>query len=343
MPRELIATAPGQAALQEYQEPDLAVGEIRIQTIFSSVNHGSGRRSFRADSKDYTSPFDRQRGIHHGPPVQPSYPTPLGNMAVGEVVEVGCETDQWQIGNQVFSLLPIRETHIVKSHQLKAVPTGMSAQAVVYSNPAEVALCAIQASHIMLGSTVAVFGLGAIGQMVVQQAKLQGAGLLFASDPISIRRQMAAQHGADVVIDPTTDNAAELIRDQTNNAGVDVSIEVSANYAGLNEAIRWTGYAGRIVSAAYYVGDSSLLSLEGEWHRNQLTIVSTRNANPTLRNAPRWDRQRLQAVAFKLLQEGKLSVEGLVQPIVSFEDCVGAYLAIDQPAEESIKLGICHT
>ena len=49
------------------------------------------------------------------------------------------------------------------------------------------------------------FGLGAIGQMVVQQAKLQGAGLLFASDPISIRRQMAAQHGADVVIDPTTD------------------------------------------------------------------------------------------------------------------------------------------
>ena len=55
----------------------------------------------------------------------------------------------------------------------------------------------------MLSSAVAVFGLGAIGQkMVVQQAKLQGAGLLFASDPISIRRQMAAKHGADVVIDP---------------------------------------------------------------------------------------------------------------------------------------------
>ena len=75
MPRELIATAPGQAALQEYQEPDLAVGEIRIQTIFSSVNHGSGRRSFRADSKDYTSPFDCQRGIHHGPH-QFSHPIP---------------------------------------------------------------------------------------------------------------------------------------------------------------------------------------------------------------------------------------------------------------------------
>ena len=130
MPKELIATSPRQAALREYEERNLEADEIRIQTIFSSVNHGSGRRSFRADSKDYTSPFDRQRGVHHGPPVQPSYPTPLGNMAVGEVVEVGCETDQWQIGNQVFSLPPIRETHIVKSHQLKAVPTGMSTQTV---------------------------------------------------------------------------------------------------------------------------------------------------------------------------------------------------------------------
>ena len=74
---------------------------------------------------------------------------------------------------------------------------------------------------------------------------------------------MAAKHGADVVIDPTTDNDGELIRDQTNNAGVDVSIEVSANYAGLNEAIRTTGYAGRILSAANYVGHSTLLSLEG--------------------------------------------------------------------------------
>ena len=50
MPRELIATALGQAALQESQEPDLAVGEIRIQTIFSSLNHDSGLRSFRAAS-----------------------------------------------------------------------------------------------------------------------------------------------------------------------------------------------------------------------------------------------------------------------------------------------------
>ena len=56
MPRELIATAPGQAALQEYQEPDLAVGEIRIQTIFSSVNHGSGLRSFGLIAKTAPPP-----------------------------------------------------------------------------------------------------------------------------------------------------------------------------------------------------------------------------------------------------------------------------------------------
>ena len=342
MPKELIATAPRQATLREYEERNLDADEIRVQTIFSSPKHGSGLRSFRADTKDYTSPFDRKRGIHHGLPAKLSYPTRLGDMAVGEVIEVGSEVDQWQIGNQVFSHLPIRQTHTLKSHQVEAVPTAMTPEAIVYSDPAGVALCAIQASEIMLGSTVAVFGLGAIGQMAAQQAKLQGARRVFASDPISIRRELATKHGVDVVIDPIADDAGELIRDETDNAGVDISIEVSANYAGMNDAIRSTGYAGRIVSAAYYVGDSSILSLEGEWHRNQLTIVSTRDVNPTLRNAPRWSTERLHAEAFDLLREGKLVVDGLIYPIVPFEDCVEAYLATDQRPAESIKLGVRH-
>ena len=118
----------------------------------------------------------------------------------------------------------------------------------------------------MLGSTVAVFGLGAIGQMAAQQAKLQGARQVFVSDPILIRRELAIKHGADIAIDPSSNDAGELIRDHTNNVGVDISIEASANYAGMNDAIRSTGI-GRIVSAAYYVEDSSILSFEGEWHR----------------------------------------------------------------------------
>jgi len=343
MPRELIATSPGLADLKTYEERVLSNDEIRVRTLFSSPKHGSGLRSFRADTKDYTSPFDRKRGIHHGPPAQPKYPQRLGNMAVGEVIEIGEEVDRWKIGDHVFSHLPIRETHTLKSDHVRAVPSNMSPEAIVYTDPAGVALCAIQASEIMLGSTVAVFGLGAIGQMAVQQAKLQGARQVFASDPIPIRRKLALQHGADRAIDPIADDVGELIRDYTDNAGVDISIEASANYAGMNDAIRSTGYAGRIISAAYYVGDSSVLSFEGEWHRNQLTILTTRDVNPTLRNAPRWDTKRLHNEAFELLKEDRLSVDGLIHPIVSFDDCVEAYLATDQRPSESIKLGIRHT
>ena len=343
MPRELIATSPGQADLKTYEERVLSNDEIRVRTLFSSPKHGSGLRSFRADTKDHTSPFDRKRGIHHGPPAQPKYPQRLGNMAVGEVIEIGGEVNRWKVGDHVFSHLPIRETHTLKSDHVRTVPSNMAPEAIVYTDPAGVALCAIQASEIMLGSTVAVFGLGAIGQMAVQQAKLQGARQVFASDPIPIRRKLALQHGADRAIDPIADDVGELIRDSTDNAGVDISIEASANYAGMNDAIRSTGYAGRIISAAYYVGDSSVLSFEGEWHRNQLTILTTRDVNPTLRNAPRWDTKRLHNEAFELLKEDRLSVDGLIHPIVSFDDCVEAYLATDQRPSKSIKLGIRHT
>ena len=137
-------------------------------------------------------------------------------MAVGEVIEVGVEVDQWGIGDHVFSHLPIRDTHTLKANRVQPVPSNMSPQAIVYNDPAGVALCAIQASEIMLGSTVAVFGLGAIGQMAAQQAKLQGARQVFVSDPILIRRELAIKHGADIAIDPSSDDAGELIRDHTN-------------------------------------------------------------------------------------------------------------------------------
>jgi len=41
--------------------------------------------------------------------------------------------------------------------------------------------------------------------------------------------------------------------------------------------------------------------------------------------------------------EGRLEVDGLVHPIVPFEECAEAYQRIGQSPAESIKLGIRHS
>ncbi len=340
MPRELVAVAPRTPVLREYEEQPLKSNELRIKSIFSAPKHGTELRPYRADTKDQTSPFDGQKRIHIGEGGDPKFPIQLGNMAVGNVIEVGQEVASSQIGDKVFGHLPIRETHTVNQGRIKKVPKGMSSEAIVYSDPAGVALCAIQGSQICLGSSVIIFGLGAIGQMALQLARLQGARWIAVSDPIPVRRKVAKNHGADLVIDPTMDDVGFIVKDQTENAGVDVSIETSGSYAAMNDALRATAYGGKIVSAAYYTGDSSVLSFEGEWHRNQLTIISTRDVNSTLRDHPLWNTPRLHTEAFALLQEDRISVDGLVHPIVPFSQAAEAYRVIDEKPAESIKLGI---
>jgi threonine 3-dehydrogenase len=86
--------------------------------------------------------------------------------------------------------------------------------------------------------TVAVTGCGAIGLFSIAVAKACGAAKVFAVEVNEHRRAVAAQMGADVVMNPATDNVVERIKDETDGTGVDVLLEMS----GVATAIR-TGFA----------------------------------------------------------------------------------------------------
>ncbi|MBT3269087.1 zinc-binding alcohol dehydrogenase [Candidatus Poribacteria bacterium] len=343
MPRELIAAAPRTPALREYADAPLAPGEIRVRSGFSAPKHGTELRAYRADSKDDSAPFDGKRRMHVDEPRESRFPRALGNIVIGTVSEVAADVTRFVVGDRVFAHRPIRETHTGPAGTFHAAPEGMSAEALVYTDPAGVALAAVRESHIRVGDGVAVMGLGAIGQMAAQIARLQGARWIAVSDPIARRRELAIRHGADMAIDPLADDVGTAIKDATDDAGVDVSLETSGNYGALNDTLRATGYGGTVVSSAYYAGDARALSLEGEWHRNRLTIVSIRDQSAPMRDHPLWDPLRLAIEGHALLEGGRLHVEGLVHPIVPFDECAEAYRQIDEDPASSIKLGIQHS
>ena len=65
-----------------------------------------------------------------------------------------------------------------------------------------VALVAAHDARIKLGDHVAVIGLGAIGLLLVQMARLAGARRVTAVDPVAPRRELALELGADEALDP---------------------------------------------------------------------------------------------------------------------------------------------
>jgi threonine 3-dehydrogenase len=77
--------------------------------------------------------------------------------------------------------------------------------------------------------TVAVTGCGAIGLFSIAVAKACGAAKVFAIEVNARRRAVAAQMGADMVLDPATDNVEEMVLEATGGTGVDVLLEMSGH------------------------------------------------------------------------------------------------------------------
>ena len=341
MPLELIADRPGHAILSEYDEPTVEPDQVRVKSLFSSVKHGTELRGFRADTPDASDRWDGELKIHRrGESAGDSFLRQLGNMCLGVVTEVGSEVDTLSVDDHVFGHMPIREAHTEAASRFKKAPDGVSPQAIMYWDPADFAVGAVRDGPVRLGDRVAVFGLGAIGLMVAQAARICGARWIVAVDPIERRRAAALRHGADLALDPAEVDAGLEIKQITDKVGADIVFETSGSYRAFEDAMRSTCYAGTLVSTAYYHGDQGL-RLAGEWHRNRVNVISSRACSQPLPQ-PSWDFRRIQEESLALFVEGRLRADDLVDPIVPYARAADAYHEINEHPERSIKLGIDH-
>jgi threonine dehydrogenase-like Zn-dependent dehydrogenase len=337
--RELVAVTPRQPLLREYAEPPLGPNDVRIRSEFGAAKHGTEIPIYRGDAPTSQARYDPDWRCFM-PRDDPSavFPVPLGNMCVGTVTAVGAAVAAPQVGDRVFGHLPLREVHVVPATRVEVIPAGLSDEAAVCLDPADAAF-AMRDAHVRIGDRTAVFGLGAIGLFVVQYCRLSGADLVVAIDPVEHRRALAVQMGADVALDPTACDAGLELRRLTERIGVDVALEVSSNAAALHHAIRGTRYAGTVgVISVAHVGPA--LNLGQEFHFNRINLVSARTVSQPFPELVGWDHRRVESLALKWLAGGKLSSDGVVRPIVPFDDCVEAYRRIEDHPEESVKLGV---
>jgi len=347
MPRELVAVAARTPAIREYQDQPLKPGEIRVRTLFGSPKHGTELHMYRGDSPFGDSHWDPVGHVFlPGAAEQGGFPRPLGNVAVGLVSEVGPGVEGVAVGDRVAGYGPLRETQRWAWGTpgaypgVRKMPPNMSWQSAVCLDPATVALGGIRDGNVRVGDRVAVFGLGAIGLMAVQLARVAGASFVAAVDPLAARRAVAQKTGADLVLDPTEVDAGLEIRRATGGAGVDVSIETSGSARALHQAIRGLAFGGTVAVTAWYNEFRGGLDLGREAHLNRPTLVFTRAESEPHRDHPRWNNRRQADAAWHLLAAGRLVGEQVVQPVVPFDRAVEAYREIDEHPERSVKLGV---
>ena len=269
----------------------------------------------------------------------------LGNIAVGLVSEVGPGVTGVTVGDRVAGYGPLKETQTwawgTKGAYpgVRVMPERMTWQEAVCLDPVTVALGGVRDGAVKVGDRVAVFGLGAIGLTAVQLAKIAGASLVVAVDPIAARREVAARTGADVVLDPTTCDAGLEIR-RASGPGVDVALETSGSARALHHAVRGLAFRGTVALVAWYNEFRGGLDLGREAHFNRPTFVFPRAESEPHHDAPRWDNRRQADAAWELLVAGRIACDEIVQPVVRFDDAATAYRSIDEHPEQTIKLGV---
>jgi threonine 3-dehydrogenase len=96
------------------------------------------------------------------------------------------------------------------------------------------------------GSTVLVLGCGPIGCFAIGVARAAGASLVIASDLNSKRLELARAMGAQVTLNPKSDDVVARVLELTGGDGVDLVCEMSGHPSGHAQALAAARMGGRV-------------------------------------------------------------------------------------------------
>jgi propanol-preferring alcohol dehydrogenase len=208
-------------------------------------------------------------------PVLPTLPFTPGHEGVGIVNAVGSGVDAVRIGDRVA--LPwfgygcgrcgycvdgretlcasqkntgysingaLAEYAVADARYAVAVPDGVSARDAAPLTCAGVTTYkAVKVAHVVPAERVAVFGIGGLGHLAVQYARIVG-GFVTAVDVVDDKLALAAELGADRVVNAATSDPVAEIQAQ---GGADVAIVLAASSAVFAQAFHSLRRGGRLV------------------------------------------------------------------------------------------------
>jgi 2-desacetyl-2-hydroxyethyl bacteriochlorophyllide A dehydrogenase len=347
MPQELILIRPRQLEFRTYDDPPLEPHQIRAEALLSGISHGTEMNLYTGSNPFVDQEFDTALRLFV--PRQKKEPEVMypGYEWVGQVTEVGAAVTRFRVGDLIHLPYHHRQTHTFSEEdttmlgRIFPLPPGMSPDKAVVLALAGVALQTIHDARLKVGDRVAIFGMGAIGLLAVQLAKLNGASFICAVDPLRARRELAEHYGADQVLNPDEQDVAYELK--STQGGVDVAIELSGSYAALNDAIRAVRMAGTVVAGGYYRGGGTALQLGAEWHHNRITLLSSMGVwDCPHRDFPSWTRGRVHDTAVYLLASGKLHIDGLITRYIRFDKAPEAYQLIEDHPEDVLKVVLAY-
>ncbi len=211
---------------------------------------------------------------------------------------------------------------VLDRQQVFAIPDGITPDQAAFTEPMAVCVHCIDMADIKPGMSVAVTGAGPVGLILLQLAIRAGASLTFVSEPSETKRKLAEKFGADIVIDPTTDDVVAKGFEATRFRGFDVVLEASGNPAAAPQAFALTGPRATLFYFAVFPVDFEMPVNLYTIYAKEMTIKGVFLAPYSF---PR---------AISMLP--KLDVDSLISHRVPLEDAPSIFKLYDRP--DAVKI-----
>ena len=321
--RAIVKNAPGiGAVLLDKPMPVLAPDEMLVKVLATGIC-GSDRDIYE------------WKPSKHGLPL----PVIMGHEFFGEIVELGSRVTGFKTGEFIAadSHMPCGECHLCRTGldhlcmkrgilghqkdgcfaeylalpQVAAVkmPEGTKPEHGALMEPMGVVYHA--ASRVPLsGKRVLVMGIGALGYMMADAARILGASRVIVCSTSDAKIEKCLAEGADYGINSKTENTVAKVMEYTGGVGADVVFEMSGALPLFNLSIDCCAYGGSVVSVGVPNEDVVIPNYWGRVMQKQIRLDNSfgREFYET------WE------LMADLLETGKLDPSKYVGEILPLED-----------------------
>jgi threonine dehydrogenase-like Zn-dependent dehydrogenase len=252
-------------------------------------------------------------------------------MTTGEIIAVGSDVTGFSVGERVatgaahasHSLIDITPDAMIDH-----VPQGVSDDVAGFVALGDVALHGVRRAHLQIDQSAAVFGMGLVGQLVLQFAGLSGAHPLIAVDLIDARLQVARELGATHTINPTREDVIARVKEITRGAGAEAVFHCAQAANILQQTMECAADRGTVVLTGSPPGTATI-RLKEELLRKELVLTGTYESGLMQSHVYwRWTRARNRRTFLRLLAEKKLRLEPLLTHVVPAEAATETYRMI---------------
>lgn len=316
--RLMFSSAPPGVEVESHSVPAPGPRQILVRQSHTQVSAGSESNFLRHGPASYGLPDTQVRAN-------------IGYMASGRIIEVGSGVTEFRVGQRVITTSPhasLSLVDVVPGAAIDPIPEGVTDEVAGFAILGDVALHGVRRAALQIDQSVAVFGLGIVGQLVLQFAHLSGAYPRIAIDLLDERLELARASGATHVINATREDVVARVREITHGAGAEAVFHCAQAAAILQTTMECAANRGAVILTGSPPGHATI-RLKEELLRKELRITGTYETGLLQPHVywP-WSRERNRRGCLRLMMEGKLPLEHLVTQRLSPAEAPAIYQRI---------------